>query len=417
MLWSLACPDEIACSILRPGHPPFRVKMTDSPPPALERDELLRYGRHLSLPEFGTEGQKRLKGARVVIVGAGGLGSPAALYLAAAGVGTIGLVDFDTVEASNLQRQVLYGTADIGRRKLEAARARLTDVNPFVEIVTHAAQLSADNAMSILGGYDVVLDGTDNFRTRYLVNDACVLLGKPNVYASVLRFEGQLSVFATPDGPCYRCLFPEMPPEGTVPSCAEAGVLGVVPGLLGVMQATEAIKLLAGIGTPAIGTLLLLDVLRLQFRTIRLRRDPRCPACGTRELRALSDVDDHCVVRAAAGRPQPAPRPAAPRVRPMTPAELALRLADDGLQLLDVREPWEFGLVRLPGARLAPLAALDDVLASLERQRDVVVYCHHGARSHAAAVHLAAHGFTSVWNLVGGIDRYSTDVDPALPRY
>ena len=369
---------------------------------ALSDEERLRYGRHLSLPEVGEAGQLRLKQARVLIVGAGGLGSPAALYLAAAGVGHLGLVEFDRVEASNLQRQVLYGTGDVGRPKLDAARDRLADLNPHVEVERHAARLDRGNALALVGAHDLVVDGTDNFATRYLVNDACVLTGRPNVYASIFRFDGQASVFATADGPCYRCLHPEPPPPGLVPSCAEGGVLGVLPGLLGVIQATEALKLLLGIGEPLIGRLLLVDALTMRFRALTLRRDPGCPACGTRTLRELPDYEAFC---AGPGAADPA------RVAEYTPRELQARLASGTpVALVDVRELAEWNAVRLPGARLAPLSELEAHLASLPRDRDLVLYCKAGVRSVTAARRLQAAGFTRVWHLAGGLSRWIAEL-------
>ena len=379
-------------------------------PDALSPAELQRYARHLSLPGVGLDGQRRLKRARVLIVGAGGLGSPAALYLAAAGVGQLGVVDFDAVDVSNLQRQILHGTGDVGRRKTASARDRLYDVNPHVRVETYDERLTARTALDVIREYDVVVDGTDNFATRYLTNDACVILGRPNVYASVFRFEGQASVFATPDGPCYRCLFPEPPPAGSVPSCAEGGVLGVLPGVLGAIQATEAIKLITGVGESLAGRLLLVDAARMDFRTVRLQRDPQCPACGTREITELVDYDALCGA---------APTDEEERgVREITPRELAAKLArGEAFDLLDVREPHEFQLARIPGARLVPLGAFALAVPSLDPKREVVVHCHHGVRSAAAAEYLQAQGFRRVWNLAGGIDRWSEEVDPAVPRY
>ena len=376
--------------------------------PELTRDELLRYGRHLVLPNIGRDGQRRLKAARVLLVGAGGLGSPVALYLAAAGVGTIGLVDFDVVDVSNLQRQVLHGTSDIGRSKLDSARERIQDVNPHVAVDTYELRLTSANALDILREYDVVVDGTDNFATRYLTNDACVLLGKPNVYGSIFRFEGQASVFATDHGPCYRCLYPEPPPPGAVPSCAEGGVLGVLPGIVGTIQATEALKLLLGIGEPLIGRLLLIDALGARFRIVGLERDPNCPACGTHEIRELIDYDAFCQ-----GRPSSDLATAE-----ITPRQLAERLAaGDTVDVIDVREPYEWEIARLPGARLIPLGTLPHAVSSLDPQREVVLYCHHGVRSARGVELLAAAGFTCVWNLAGGIDRWSDEVDSTVRKY
>ena len=378
----------------------------------LEPDELVRYSRHITLNEVGEDGQRRLKQASVLIVGAGGLGSPAALYLAAAGVGRLGIVDFDAVDLSNLQRQVLHETSGIGGKKTESARSRLHGINPHVHVEGIDAELTSANALQIIGEYDVVVDGTDNFKTRYLTNDACVLLGRPNIYGSVLRFEGQASVFAMPDGPCYRCLFREPPPAGLVPSCAEAGVLGVLPGLIGTIQATEAIKLILGAGDSLAGRLLLVDALRMSFRTIRLRRDPECPACGTRELKALIDYDEFCGTRTAI----PAARHEG--VREVAPRELAARMQrGDPLDVIDVREPYEWRIGRIEGARMIPLGRIGASMAELARDREIVLYCHHGVRSLAAAEFLASQGFDGVWNLSGGIDRWSAEVDPSIPTY
>lgn len=388
---------------------PIEVPLAAGP---LEPQELVRYSRHLGLAEVGEAGQRRLKQSSVLIVGVGGLGSPAALYLAAAGVGRIGIVDHDTVDLTNLQRQVLHDTAGVGQKKTETARARLHAINPLVDVEPIDDELTAANALDVIADYDVVVDGTDNFKTRYLTNDACVLLGKPNVYGSVLRFEGQASVFATPDGPCYRCLFREPPPPGLVPTCAEAGVLGVLPGLIGTIQATEAIKLLIGAGQTLAGRLLLVDALRMNFRTIQLRRDPTCPACGTRELTALIDYDEFCGVRPL--RPEAAPV----GVQDVMPAELADRLRRrDAIDLIDVREPYEWRIARIEGARLIPLAQLGAKLGELDRGRDIVLYCHHGFRSLTAGEFLVAQGFTRVWNLSGGIDRWSAEVDPSVATY
>lgn len=384
----------------------------------LTREELVRYHRHLTLPEVGPDGQRRLKSARVLLVGAGGLGSPAALYLAAAGVGTLGLIDFDSVDASNLQRQLLHGTSDIGRHKTDSARDRLRDINPHVGLETHRTRLTSENALDLLGDYDVVLDGSDNFQTRYLVNDACVLLGKPYVYGSIIRFEGQASVFAAAGGPCYRCLFREPPPAGLVPNCAEGGVLGVLPGMVGTIQATETIKLILGIGEPLVGRLLLVDALRMRFRSIELRPDPQCPACGTREMRELIDYEAFCgpgsgpdgdAVAGTLGDTAPGE---------ITPRELAARLGRrEDIQLVDVREPHEWEMARIPGARLIPLSTLDAALADLDPGRETVVHCHHGQRSAAAAALLRNAGFGRVLNLAGGIARWSEEVDQSIPQY
>jgi molybdopterin/thiamine biosynthesis adenylyltransferase/rhodanese-related sulfurtransferase len=385
-----------------------------SPPelPTLDADETLRYSRHLIIPDIGVTGQRRLKNARVLLIGAGGLGSPAALYLAAAGVGTLGLVDFDVVDVTNLQRQILHGTKDVGRSKLASATERVRDVNPHVQVEGFETRLTSANALEILRDYDVIVDGTDNFATRYLTNDACVLLGKPNVYGSIFRFEGQASVFATENGPCYRCLFPEPPPPGLVPSCAEGGVLGVLPGLVGTIQATETIKLILGIGEPLVGRLLLIDALATRFRTVRLRRDPACPACGTREIRELIDYEEFCGVRTAEAEQL------ADAVPEITPTELADRLRrGDDFDLIDVREPHEWEIARISGAQLIPLAALADALITLDGSRDIVVHCKGGLRSAKAVRQLRAAGFTRIWSLAGGITRWSEDVDPSTPRY
>ena len=375
--------------------------------PELTADETRRYSRHLLLPPVGPEGQRKLKAARVLLVGGGGLGSPAALYLAAAGIGTIGLVEFDAVSESNLQRQVLYGTADVGRPKLDAARERIADLNPLVQLEAHAARLSAQNALDIVRAYDVVLDGTDNFPTRYLVNDACVLTRRPYVYGSVFRFEGQASVFGAPDGPCYRCLFPEPPPPGAVPDCEEGGVLGVLPGLIGVIQATEVLKLVLGAGEALIGRLLLVDALRMQFRTLRLERDPECPACGTRTLQTLIDYEAFCGIRGG--------EDAVPEI---APHELAARFAaGERPLLLDVREPREWEMARVEGARLVPLGTLAGAIPSLDREAEIVVMCKSGVRSANAARQLRDAGFRRVLNLAGGIKRWSADVDPRVPTY
>ena len=379
----------------------------------LAQAELVRYSRHLILPDVGVAGQEKLKAARVLLISAGGLGSPAALYLAAAGVGTLGLVDFDNVDVTNLQRQILHGTKDVGRPKLLSARERIADVNPHVRLETYETALTSKNALDILSGYDIVVDGTDNFATRYLVNDACVLQGKPNVYGSIFRFEGQASVFALSDGPCYRCLFPEPPPPGLVPSCAEGGVLGVLPGLVGTIQATEAIKLIVGAGEPLKGRLLLIDTLGMQFRTVNVRKDPACPACGTREIQALIDYEQFCGVRAADAEPR-----AVAGFVEVSPRELQSRLArGEELQLIDVREQFEWDIARIEGARLVPLATLPDVLDTLDRESEIILYCKGGSRSRAAASHLVDAGFARVANLSGGILRWQAEVDPTLSRY
>ncbi|HEY0972221.1 MAG TPA: molybdopterin-synthase adenylyltransferase MoeB [Gemmatimonadales bacterium] len=394
--------------------------------PRLEPAELQRYSRQLTLPDIGEEGQQRLRDTRVFLVGAGGLGSPAALYLAAAGIGTVGMADADRVEASNLHRQLLHGTADVGRLKVDSARDRIEALNPHVKVETYPVRVTSANALELLRGYDIIVDGTDNFQTRYLTNDACVLLGKPNVFGSVFRFEGQASVFAVPGGPCYRCLFREPPPPGTVPTCEQAGVLGVLPGLIGMIQATETIKLALGLGDTLSGKLLTVDTLRMRFRTIEVRPDPTCPACGTREIRELQDYDEFCGVVSGSevgGRRSEvngAGEGAAEEsgIPEIDPTELAAWLArDDAPALLDVREPYEHRIARLEGAELVPLGEVPEAAGRLDRERDLVVYCHHGMRSHAAAEYLRTQGFRRVRNLTGGIDRWSREVDPGVPRY
>ena len=399
--------------------------------PDLSTDELRRYGRHLSLPEFGVEGQRRLKAASVLIVGAGGLGSPVALYLAAAGVGRLGLIDADQVDVTNLQRQLLHGTADVGRPKVHSARDRLADVNPHVQVDAHEVALTRENALALVGDHDVIVDASDNFPTRYLVNDAGVLAARPVVHGSVSRFEGQASVFGTSDGPCYRCLFPEPPPAGSVRSCADAGVLGVLPGLVGMIQATEVVKLLTGLGETLAGRLLLIDALAMRFRTITVRRDPACVACGTRTLRELVDYDALCGVPAHIHAPldpppSPLPEPGAvpdssdpsDPIYEMPPAELAARLAESHPpDVLDVREPWEHQLASIPGARLVPLNTLPASISAIDPSREYVVHCHHGMRSRMAAEFLRAHGVQRVANLRGGIDAWSDEVDPSVPQY
>lgn len=381
-----------------------------SPLPELTRDEVARYSRHLLLPEVGAEGQRKLKAARVLLIGAGGLGSPAALYLAAAGVGTLGIVDFDTVDVTNLHRQLLHGTSDVGRSKLASAIDRLREVNPHVVVEPHEVRLTSANALALISAYDLVVDGTDNFQTRYLVNDACVLTGRPNVYGSIFRFDGQVSVFCTADGPCYRCIYREPPPAGMVPSCAEGGVLGILPGIVGTLQATEAIKLILGIGEPLIGRFTLIDALGARWRSVRIRRDPTCPACGTRELQALIDYDAFCGI--------PAKPDVETSVLEITPLELAekLRRGDD-FDLIDVREPHEQAIASIPGTRLIPLGAFAGEIPSLDPEREIVVLCRSGARSATAVRQLQAAGFARAYNVVGGILRWSDEVDPTVVKY
>ncbi|NNN17485.1 MAG: molybdopterin-synthase adenylyltransferase MoeB [Thermoplasmata archaeon] len=380
---------------------------------SLSKDETLRYSRHLLLSEVGVEGQKKLRDAKVLIVGAGGLGSPTALYLAAVGVGKIGLVDFDRVEVSNLQRQILYTTADVGHAKVDVARDRLQAMNPGVQVIAHSEPLTSTNAMDVLRGYDIVIDGTDNFATRYLVNDACVLLGKPNVYGSIYRFEGQASVFDARSGPCYRCLYPEPPPPGLVPSCAEAGVLGVLPGIVGVIQATEAIKIILGAGEPLVGRLLLFDALAMSFRELALRKNPDCDLCGPHATqRGLIDYQEFCGV----------PAVGTPRAPSDVPEVSAEKLAEELNSaeppfLLDVREPEEWEIAHLPGAHLIPRLELPDRLNEVTGARLVVVYCKSGERSSAATKLLLGLGFSGVRNLRGGIDAWAKQVDPSMLRY
>jgi molybdopterin/thiamine biosynthesis adenylyltransferase/rhodanese-related sulfurtransferase len=379
--------------------------------PSLTPDQYERYRRHLSLPELGVEGQLALLRARVLLVGAGGLGCPLAQYLAAAGVGHLGLVDFDVVDTSNLQRQVLYATADVGRPKVEVARERIQALNPDVAVELHPLQLDSANAMEILGAYDVVVDGTDNFPTRYLTNDACVLLGKPNVHGSVFRFDGQATVFDARHGPCYRCLYPEPPPPGAVPSCAEGGVLGILPGLVAMIQATETLKLVTGVGEPLYGRLLRYDALRMEFEEFRLKKDADCPVCGVQPtITELIDYEGFCGV--------PAVEEAA--LKEVSAAEVdAARSGGEEFLLLDVRDPGEWEIARIEGAQLIPLGALEARLEEIAdwRERRVVVHCHHGPRSTRACEILGAHGFRDVANLVGGIDAWSLTVDPEVARY
>src|SRR6266540_5772107 len=375
--------------------------------------EPLRYSRHLILPDVGVPGQEKLKAARVLLIGAGGLGSPAALYLAAAGIGTLGLVDFDNVDVTNLQRQILHGTKDVGRPKLLSARERIADVNPHVRLETYETALTSKNALDILSGYDIVVDGTDNFATRYLVNDACVLLGKPNVYGSIFRFEGQASVFALPDGPCYRCLFPEPPPPGLVPSCAEGGVLGVLPGLVGTIQANETIKLILGRGEPLVGRFLIIDALRMKFRELKLRKDPDCPVCGTHPtVTELIDYEEFCGVH---------PQGQADGdvvTDDMTARELKERLdRGEPIVVVDVREPQEYQINRIPGSRLIPLGELPQRYEELDPEAAIVCQCKSGMRSAKATAFLRGIGFKNVRNLAGGILGWIDQVDPSQPKY
>ncbi len=380
-------------------------------PPALSNDEILRYSRHLIMPEVGLEGQQRLKAARVLCVGAGGLGSPLALYLGAAGVGTLGIVDFDVVDYTNLQRQILHATPDVGRPKLASAAEKLKAMNPYLDVRTFETRLTSDNALEIFRDFDLVVDGTDNFATRYLVNDACVLLGKPNVYGSIFRFEGQASVFGAKDGPCYRCLYPEPPPPGLVPSCAEGGVLGILPGLVGVIQATEAVKLILGKGEPLVGRLLLVDALGMRFRELKLRKDPDCPICGERRtIHALIDYEEFCGVRGQ----EEAPAEMVPEIQ----VEELKRRRDAGedLVLVDVREPHEYQICNL-GGLLIPLGELPRRVHELDSARELVIHCRSGARSARAVAFLRQAGFRKVRNLAGGILAWADRIDPRMPKY
>jgi len=382
-----------------------------NPPATLSNDEILRYSRHLILPEVGMEGQLKLKRARVLCIGAGGLGSPVTLYLAAAGVGTLGIVDFDIVDLTNLQRQIIHGTDDVGRSKLDSAAESIAAINPNIDIRRFETRLTSANALEIIRDYDLVVDGTDNFATRYLVNDACVLLGKPNVYGSIFRFEGQASVFATTNGPCYRCLYPEPPPPGVVPSCAEGGVLGILPGLVGVIQATEAIKLILGTGDSLIGRLLMVDALSMRFRELKIRKNADCPVCGDHPtVTALIDYEQFCGVRGAE-------KPATATIGDMTPEELKQRLdAGDDLFVLDVREPNEYQICNL-GGHLIPLNDLPKRVAELDASREIVVHCKMGGRSAKAVDFLKQSGFTRVHNLAGGINAWAERIDRTMPKY
>jgi adenylyltransferase/sulfurtransferase len=382
--------------------------------PELTMDDLSRYSRHLILPEVGEEGQRKLKAARVLCVGTGGLGSPLALYLAAAGVGTLGLVDFDVVDASNLQRQIIHSTADIGRKKLDSAAEKLLALNPALNVIKHDTLLSSANALDILKDYDVIADGTDNFPTRYLVNDACVLLGKPNAYGSIFRFEGQASVFATKDGPCYRCLYPEPPPPGLVPSCAEGGVLGILPGLIGVIQATETIKLILGKGATLVGRLLLVDALNMRFRELKLRKNPECPVCGTQPtVTQLIDYQQFCGI-VPATKEEIKVKNGVPQI---TVTELKQRIdAGEAPFILDVREPFEYQIANI-GGKLIPQGEVPQRLAEIDRDREIVVQCKSGGRSQRIAEYLKQSGYPNVVNLAGGILAWSNEIDPTVPKY
>jgi sulfur-carrier protein adenylyltransferase/sulfurtransferase len=385
---------------------------TANNPAALSKEEVLRYSRHLIMPEVGMEGQLKLKKAKVLLVGAGGLGAPLGLYLAAAGVGRLGIVDFDAVDFTNLQRQVTFGTSDVGRKKLEAARERLGNLNPSIQIDAYETHLTSENALDIVREYDLVADGTDNFPTRYLVNDACVLLGKPNVYGSIFRFEGQASVFGYPGGPCYRCLYPEPPPPGLVPSCAEGGVLGVLPGIIGSIQAMETLKLILGNGEPLVGRLLLFDALRMRFREMKLRKNPECPVCGEhRTITKLIDYAEFCGIRGEEVEAKPLDIPE------ITPRDLKARLdRGDDIYILDVREPHEYQICNLRG-HLIPLGDLPRRVSELDSSREIVAHCRSGKRSGEAVQFLQKAGFRRIWNLKGGILAWSDEVDPSVPKY
>jgi adenylyltransferase/sulfurtransferase len=370
-------------------------------------EEMVRYSRHMIIPEVGVSGQKKLKAASILLVGTGGLGSPLGLYLAAAGVGRLGLVDFDVVDESNLQRQIIHGTEDVGRPKLDSARDRIRSVNPFVQVETHPTRLTSENALQILAGYDIVIDGTDNFPTRYLVNDASVLLGKPNVYGSIFRFEGQVSVFHADGGPCYRCLYPEPPPPGLVPSCAEGGVLGILPGIIGTLQANEAVKLVLGLGETLSGRLLLVDALAMEFREVRVKKDPRCPVCGDNPtVTSLIDYDQFCGV----GRGEPAPAVPEIGARELAPIR-------DQVFLVDVRESHEREIAVIPGARHIPLREVQKRIGEFPRDARIVLHCRSGVRSAKAAKILLDAGYEKVQSLTGGILAWSEEVDPSVPKY
>src|SRR5688572_986675 len=402
--------EDVRSAGLQPGQ-------ADAELPRLTNDEIKRYSRHLIMPEVGVDGQRKLKAGSVLCIGAGGLGSPAAMYLAAAGVGRIGVVDFDVVDFSNLQRQIIHGTPDVGRSKLASAKDRLQAINPHIDVQTYETSLSSDNALDLFADYAVILDGTDNFPTRYLTNDACVLLGKPHAYGSIFRFEGQASVFATKDGPCYRCLYPEPPPPGLVPSCAEGGVLGVLPGIIGVIQATETIKLITGIGEPLIGRFMIYDALRMKFRELKLRKDPECPACGTNPtVTKLIDYEQFCGLRP---EPQQAAQGgAAVSDWEITPVELKKKMdAGETPFVLDVREPNEYQINKIAGSTLIPLGELPRRYQELPRDREIIAQCKMGGRSAKAMEFLKTVGFTNVKNLRGGILEWIDKVDPSQPKY
>jgi adenylyltransferase/sulfurtransferase len=399
------------------GHAVAAPLAVDPATVTLSQQEYLRYSRHLIMPQVGVDGQKRLKASSVLLIGTGGLGSPLALYLAAAGVGRIGLVDFDVVDFTNLQRQIVHGTKDVGRPKIESARETLADLNPDITLELHETMLTSENALQIFANYDIIIDGTDNFPTRYLVNDACVLLGKPNVYGSIAQFEGQATVFWAKEGPCYRCQYPEPPPPGLVPSCAEGGVLGILPGTIGCIQATEAVKLILGIGEPLIGRLLLYDALSMRFREYRLRKDPECPVCGEHPtVTHLIDYEEFCGV--GRGNAAPAPEVSDKPMQEITAVELKAKInRGDDFQLVDVREPHEYAIARIPGAVLIPLGQIASRSGELDRGREMVLQCKGGFRSAQALQALKEQGFTKLVNLKGGITAWSNDVDPSVPKY
>ena len=391
---------------------PTKSEISSAPPLTLTKEEIQRYSRHLIMPEVGMDGQLKLKQAKVLCIGTGGLGAPLGLYLAAAGVGRIGLVDFDTVDSTNLQRQILFSTSDVGRPKIAAAADRLRGLNPDIQIDTFETRLTSDNALHLFKDYDIIVDGTDNFPTRYLVNDACILLGKQNVYGSIFRFEGQITVFGAPGGPCYRCLYPEPPPPGLVPSCAEGGVLGVLPGIVGSIQAAETLKLIIGKGESLVGRLLLFDALAMRFRELKLRKNPECPVCGDHPtVTKLIDYVLFCGIR---GEEAPAPQTNVPEI---TPQELKKRLdRGDDLYILDVREPHEYQICNL-GGHLIPLGDLSRRVNELDSSREIVAHCRSGKRSAEAIEFLRAAGFRKIWNLKGGILAWSDEVDPTVPKY
>jgi molybdopterin/thiamine biosynthesis adenylyltransferase/rhodanese-related sulfurtransferase len=388
------------------------ARAASNPPGSLSKDEILRYSRHLIMPEVGMDGQLKLKQAKVLCIGTGGLGAPLGLYLAAAGVGRIGLVDFDSVDLTNLQRQVLFGTTDVGRPKIEVAGDRLRNLNPEIQIDTWETRLTSENALDLFTDYDIIVDGTDNFPTRYLVNDACVLLGKPNVYGSIFRFEGQITIFGAPGGPCYRCLYPEPPPPGLVPSCAEGGVLGVLPGIVGTIQAAETLKLILGKGQSLIGRLLLFDAMGMKFRELKLRRNAECPVCGDHPtVTRLIDYDQFCGIRGEEAPVSPT------TVAEITPRELKARLdRGDDLYILDVREPHEYQICNI-GGHLIPLGEISHRVHELDSSREIVAHCRSGKRSAEAAEFLRKAGFRKIWNLKGGILAWSDEVDPSVPKY